>query len=75
MFSSAAVKAESESRLSRLREEANLGVETFVDPVSGQSHWLKSGNQYGWIDNAGHIIGTDTYWNPGLDFHALVRPR
>jgi hypothetical protein len=54
------------------RADADLQVEDFVDPVTGQSYELESGPEYYWIDPSGTIVGTDTSVAPTIDFRELL---
>jgi hypothetical protein len=54
------------------RADADLQVEDFVDPVTGQSYELESGSEYYWIDPSGTIVGTDTSVAPTIDFRELL---
>jgi hypothetical protein len=59
--------------LSRRRENAILGVEDVVDPVTGRELKVESGSNYYWIDHRGDIVGTQTDTRPNLDFRELTR--
>ena len=59
--------------LSRKWENAILGVEDVIDPLSGRQFKVESGSNYQWIDNRGYVVGTQTDTRPGFDFRKLVR--
>jgi hypothetical protein len=42
------------------------------DPETGRRFRVESGSNYYWIDNAGHIAGTQTDSTPQVDFRQLV---
>lgn len=61
-----------DSEMSRRRSNATLGVVDAVDPETGRRFRVESGSNYYWIDNAGHIAGTQTDTTPHVDFRQLV---
>ncbi len=66
-------RSQSEDENSRKWENATLGVEDVIDPLTGRQFKVESGPNYQWIDNHGYVIGTQTDTKPAYDFRALVR--
>jgi hypothetical protein len=63
---------QNDSEMSRRQSNATLGVVDAVDPDTGSRFKVESGSGYYWIDNAGHIAGTQTDTAPNVDFRQLV---
>jgi hypothetical protein len=63
---------QNDSEMSRRQSNATLGVVDAVDPDTGSRFRVESGSDYYWIDNAGHIAGTQTDTAPNVDFRQLV---
>jgi hypothetical protein len=61
-----------DSEMSRRQSNATLGLVDGVDPDTGKQFKVESGSNYYWIDNAGHIAGTQTSTAPTVDFRQLV---
>jgi len=59
--------------MARRRSNAILEVVDVVDPVTGEGYKVESGSNYYWIDPQGHIVGTETYAVPAIDFRELLQ--
>jgi hypothetical protein len=63
---------QNDSEVSRRRSNATMSVVDTVDPETGRQFRVESGSDYYWIDNAGHIAGTQTDTAPNVDFRQLA---
>ncbi len=54
-------------------EQAILGVEETLDPVTGEKIEIVSGSNYAWIDHRGNVVGTQTDTVPSIDYRRLLK--
>lgn len=52
---------------------ATLGVEDYLDPVTGTTYRLDTGPSHYWVDPSGTIVGTDTSAAPDVDFREIIQ--
>jgi hypothetical protein len=66
-------RGKTDLELSRRWENAVLGMEDMVDPLTGQQIKLESGSDYRWLGQGGGEAPSTALVRPAVDFRELVR--
>jgi hypothetical protein len=53
--------------------KARLEIEELEDPLTKRRMTVDSGSSYYWVDDQGHVFGTQTDTRPSVDFRELTR--